>query len=122
MRLEDYSIGSPESRAAARALVQYRRSKQKRVQIVHGVRGPWRGEGDEPPDLPKASPWRENVDGTLFRMVYVPHVWIGPKEAIPVCPGCSRPYRKQSEYPNYPWIGYQANCVNEHVPDFSSLS
>jgi hypothetical protein len=117
---EDFPIGSLESRAAARVLLGRRQSKQTRVQFFHGIRGPWRGNGPEPPDLPRAYPWTECGDGKLVRVVYIPHVWIPRDEAAPICPGCSKPYRKDGDYPNFPFVGYQADCVDKHITDFSS--
>jgi hypothetical protein len=113
-----FPVGSLESRAAARTLLRQKRSQMKRMQFFHSVRGPWRGEGPEPPDVPRANPWTESGDGNLVRVVYVPHVWIGREEANPICPGCSTPYRKDDDYPNYPFVGYRADCVEKHIPDF----
>jgi hypothetical protein len=116
----NFPVGSPESRAAARTLVQRRLSQQKRCQFVHSVRGPWRGEGPEPFDVPRAHPWTEGRDGTLCRVVYIPHVWIGPEETPPMCQGCGTPYRKAREFRNYPLVEYRADCTDKHIPDFSS--
>jgi hypothetical protein len=38
----------------------------------------------------------------------VPHVWIARGEAAPICPGCGTPYRKATDYPNYPLVAYRA--------------
>jgi hypothetical protein len=114
-------IGSLESRAAARLLLRKRRKNKTRVQFSHSVRGPWRGTGPEPPDLPRAYPWSESADGTLVRVIYIPHVWVARDQAVPKCPGCGKPYRKGTDYPGYPFIGYKADCMDEHIPDFSSL-
>jgi hypothetical protein len=116
-KVGDFPIGSLESRAAARILLGQRWSKRERVQFFHSIRGPWRGEGPEPPDVPRANPWIESDDGKLFRVVYVPHVWTAREEATPTCPVCRTPYRKATEYPNYPLVGYRAECVEKHIPD-----
>ncbi len=121
LRVGDFPIGSPESRAAARVLLVQRRSKLTCRQFSHGIRGPWRGEGTEPPDVPRATPWVEGDDGILFRVVYVSHVWIARGEAAPICPGCGTPYRKAADYPNYPLVHYGAGCVEKHIPDYSSF-
>jgi hypothetical protein len=113
-------IGSLESRAAARILLGQRRKKQKRVQFAHSIRGPWRGEGPERPDLPRAYPWTESADGTLVRVLYIPHSWVARNEAAPICLGCGTPYRKDADYPNYPFVGYRADCMDKHIPDFST--
>jgi hypothetical protein len=119
LKVGDFPVGSLESRAAARVLLVQRRSKLTRLQFSHSIRGPWRGEGPEPPDVPRANPWVEG-DGKLFRVVYVPHVWVAREDAAPICPECRTPYRKATEYPNYPFVGYGADCVEKHIPDFSS--
>jgi hypothetical protein len=120
-KIESFPIGSLESRAAARVLLGQKRSKLTRVQFFHSVRGPWRGEGPEPPDIPKANPWFEGDDGKLVRVVYVPHVWVAREDAVPSCPECRTPYRKATDNPNYSFVGYRADCAEEHIPDFSSL-
>lgn len=112
-------IGSLQSRAAARTLLDQRRTKLTRFQFFHGVRGPWRGEGAEPPDVPRANRWVE-CDRKLIRIVYVPHVWVARKEAVPMCPECRTPYRKTTDYPSYPLVGYRADCFEKHIPDFST--
>ena len=115
----NFDLGSPESRAAARSIVRQRRSQQTRIQFFLSVRGPWRGDGPRPVDIPRAQPWIECPDGKLFRVVYVPHVWVARGESSPTCPECGTPYRKTREYPNYPLVGYCANCVERHIPDIS---
>jgi hypothetical protein len=119
-KLGDLPIGSLESRAVARLLLAQRQRNQTRLQFSHSIRGPWRGKGPEPPDLPRAGPWTESADGKLVRVGYIPHVWIGREETAPICPGCSTPYRKDTDYPGYPLVGYGAVCMDKHIPDFSS--
>jgi hypothetical protein len=118
-KIGDFQVGSLGSRAAARVLLGQRRSKLTRLQFFHSVRGPWRGQGPEPLDVPKANPWVEG-DGKLIRVIYVPHVWLAREEAAPICPACGTPYRKATDYPNYPLVGYRADCVERHIPDFAS--
>jgi hypothetical protein len=118
-KIGDFQVGTLGSRAAARVLLGQRRSKLTRLQFFHSIRGPWLGEGPEPADVPRANPWVES-DGKLFRVVYVPHVWIAREEAAPICPECRTPYLRATEYPNYPLVGYRADCMDEHIPDFSS--
>jgi hypothetical protein len=120
LKIGDFQVGTLVSRAAARVLLDQRRSKLTRLQFVHSIRGPWLGEGPEPPDLPRANPWVEGDDDTLFRVVYVPHIWVAREEAAPICPGCRTPYRKATDYPNYPLVGYRADCVEKHIPEFLS--
>jgi hypothetical protein len=120
LKIGDLQVGTLVSRAAARVLLDLRRSKLTRVQFFHSVRGPWRGEGPEPPDVPRANPWFEGDDAKLIRLVYVPHVWVVREATAPTCPECQTPYRKSTDYPHYPLVGYQANCVEKHIPDFST--
>jgi hypothetical protein len=120
LKVGDFPVGSLESRAAARVLLIQRWSKLTRLQFSHGIRGPWRGEGPEPPDVPRATPWVEEDDGTLLRVVYVPYVWIARGEARPICLGCGTPYRKDADYAGYSLVGHRANCLDQHIPDFSS--
>ncbi len=120
LKIGDFQVGTLVSRAAARVLLDQRRSKLTRIQFFYSVRGAWRGEGPEPPDVPRANPWMEGKDGKLIRLVYVPHVWVAREEAAPSCPSCGTPYRKVKEYPNYPLVSYRADCVEKHIPDFSS--
>jgi hypothetical protein len=118
LKIGDFQVGTLRSRAAARVLLGHRRSKLTRLQFFHSIRGAWRGEGPEPPDVPRANPWVEG-DGKLIRIVYVPHVWVARNKAAPICPDCGKPYRKASEYPNYPFVGYRADCLDKHISDFS---
>jgi len=120
LKIGDIPVGTLGSRAVARLLLGQRRSKLTRLQFFHSIRGPWRGDGPEPPDVPKASRWFEGEDGKLVRVIYVPHVWVAREEPIPNCPECRRPYRKTTDYPNYPLVGYRADCVEKHISDFSS--
>lgn len=117
LKIGDFRVGTLGSRAAARVLLGQRRSKLTRLRFFHSVRGPWRGEGPEPPDVPKANPLVEG-EGKLIRVIYVPHVWVARGKAAPICPGCRTPYRIATNYPDYPLVGYRADCVEKHIPDF----
>ena len=64
LKVGEFQIGTLRSRAAARVLLGQRRSKLTRLQFFHGIRGPWRGDGPEPSDVPRANPWIES-DGKL---------------------------------------------------------
>src|SRR5271169_1343198 len=118
-KIDDFQLGTLGSRAAARVLLGQRRSKLTRLQFFHSIRGPWRGEGPEPPDVPRANPWVEG-DGKLIRVVYIPHVWVAREKAAPICSECRMRYRKVTDYPNYPFVGYRADCIEKHIPDFST--
>ena len=70
----DFPIGSPESRAAARAMLEHAEAGRKRIEFVTNTWFACHGDGPEPPDWTKAwaTDWRLQLDGSLFRMVYVP--------------------------------------------------
>jgi hypothetical protein len=57
-------------------------------------------------------------DGKLVRIVYIPSAWIEREEAIPICAGCGKAYRKNADYPNYRLVEHQADCADTHIPDF----
>jgi hypothetical protein len=59
--------------------------------------------------------WQEWEDNMLGQIVYVPHVWIKPGEAVPACLDCGTPFKKTDEYPSL--IGYRANCMDKHDPE-----
>jgi hypothetical protein len=120
LKIGDFRVGTLGSRAAARVLLSQRRSELERLQFFHSVRGPWRGDGTEPPNVPRAYPWFEGEGGKLIRVVYVPHVWLSRGELVPSCPECRTPYRKDTDYTNYPLVGYRADCMEKHIPDFIS--
>ena len=63
-----YPVGSVESRAAARAMREWRHSTRKRVEYVSRIPS---GKDDS---RTRFSPWQERRDGTLSRYVYVPHL------------------------------------------------
>lgn len=110
MRPGDFPIGSPESRAAARMQLAHRNDGRKRWRITWSIPRP----GEDNSRI-RFSGWEEWGEGTLCQMVYVPHVWVKPGEAIPSCPDCGTPYKKTHEYPNM--IGYEATCVDKHDPE-----
>ena len=121
LKVGDFPVGTLESRAVARVVLGQRRSKLTRLQFFHSIRGPWRGDGPEPPDVPKANPWIEGDDGKLFRVVYVPHVWVAREEAVPSCPECrERPIEKPLTIPTIPsWATVQtAGQAHSGLLDF----
>jgi hypothetical protein len=72
LRPEDFPLGSPESRAAARMLVDCRKEQCRRIEIVTNACFP---DHDAPPrdrSRPYATPWRGTRD-CLMRMLYVPN-------------------------------------------------
>ena len=62
----DYPVGSPESRAAARALLEAKRAGRKRIDIVCRIPRP----GDN--GAIHFGNWIEKSDGSIFRISNVP--------------------------------------------------
>lgn len=62
----DYAVGSPQSRAAARALVERRFAARKRLEIVCSIPRP--GAVGEI----RIGEWIEGADGTIFRTSNIP--------------------------------------------------
>jgi hypothetical protein len=65
----DFPIGSPESRAAARAMLEARMKGMRRLQIVTNVRVFSYPDNSKP----HVTPWTETLDGCLMRFIYVPN-------------------------------------------------
>ena len=107
MRPGDFPIGSPESRATARLQLTQRNANRKRLRFVSNVFRP--GADNSRVDF---AGWQECPNGTLFQMVYVPHVWLRPGESVPTCPDCGAPFKKTREYPGM--VGFKASCMDEH--------
>jgi hypothetical protein len=57
-------------------------------------------------------------DNTFGQQVYLPHVWVKPGEAVPGCLDCGTPFEKTGEYLGM--VGFQANCMDKHVPELLS--
>lgn len=106
----DYPLGSPESRAAARAQLAHRRDSRKRIEVISNICRP--GEDNS---RVRFGAWQDCPDGKLFRMVYVPHLWLKPGDVVPTCPDCRMPFTKTSEHYNV--MGYESSCVDLHDPD-----
>ena len=62
-------------------------------------------------------PWQECPDGTLFQIIYVPHMWLKPGDAVPNCSDCGTPFKKTHAYPSM--VGFEANCTGRHDPELS---
>jgi len=106
----DFPLGSIESRAAARIRLIQLNDRRERIRIIRSV--PWHGEDNSRLNFGQ---WQESQDGTLTQIVYVPHVWAKPGEAIPTCPDCGTPFEKTKEYPGM--IGFRADCMDKHDPE-----
>lgn len=114
MRPENYPISSPASRAAARLQLARSNASRKRLRLVSHMPRPGTDEM-----LVNFGSWQECPDGRLFQMVYVPHVWLKPGDAIPTCPGCGAPFKKKHEYPSM--VGFEASCTSRHDPELSGM-
>jgi hypothetical protein len=66
MKPSDYPLGSAESRAAARSLLERRFAARKRIEDICSIPRP-HAEGTA-----HIGDWIEGRDGTLFRMCNVP--------------------------------------------------
>jgi len=111
----DFPIGSRESRAAARIQLSRRIDTRERTTIALSMPRP----GQDRTRV-QFDPWRECPDGTLWRLVYVPLVWLKPGDPIPTCPDCGTPFKKTSDYTGI--SPFHANCVAKHDPDLNGQS
>lgn len=110
MKPGDFPIGSAESRAAARMQLTRWNDSRKRLRIILGIPRP-REDGSRV----HFGKWQECPNGMLQQIVYVPHVWLKPGEAVPACPDCGAPFRKTREFPGM--VAFQATCMNTHDPE-----
>ena len=97
---DEFPVGSLESRAAARAMLDARDTNRRRVQLISNVNVNFaldREKSGSEARVPSADPWVECDDGTLFRMVYVPTIWERAPYSgeVPRCPACRAPYRRR---------------------------
>lgn len=73
----DFPLGSPESRAAARMKLTHRHDNRKRVQFISNVCSPSPIDGSVDDSTRfHFSAWLECEDGSLFRSVCWPGVWL----------------------------------------------
>jgi hypothetical protein len=75
VRPADFPVGSPESRAAARAAVEQRRASQKRREfvLIHSVPRPnYEGDPNFDPLGPIVHEWHMAEDGVLERHCSIP--------------------------------------------------
>ena len=66
-RPEEFPLGSTESRAAARAMLDAQRRAVRRVQIIHSIPHP-----NEDDSRPHVGHWQQWGEGGLMRLIYVP--------------------------------------------------
>lgn len=114
MRPENYPISSPASRAAVRLQLARSKASRKRLRFVSNIPRPGTDELHV-----HFGGWQGCPDGTLFQMVYVPHVWLKPGDAAPSCPDCGTPFKKTHEYPSR--VGFEASCASRHDPELSGM-
>jgi hypothetical protein len=105
-----FPIASLESRSAARLRLVRLMEGRKRIRFISNIR---MREADE--NRMHFGKWQDCKDGTLFQMVYVPHVWLKPGEEVPICPDCGTGFKKTSEYPGM--AGFVANCIDKPDPE-----
>jgi hypothetical protein len=114
MMPENYPIRSLASRAAARLQLARSKASRKRLRIVSNVPRPGTDSL-----LVHFGDWQECPDGTLFQMVYVPHVWLKTGDAAPTCPDCGMPFKKTHEYPSM--VGFASSCTSRHDPELLGM-
>jgi hypothetical protein len=110
MKPENFPVGSPESRAAARSLLIRRNGERKRLRIISSI-----PSGGQDNSRIRFGRWQEWGEDTLAQLIYVPHVWVKPGEPLPSCRDCGTPFKRTKEYPNL--VGYEANCFDKHDPE-----
>ena len=114
MRPDNYPISSPASRAAVRLQLARSKASRKRLRLVSNIPRPGTDEMHV-----HFGGWQECPDGTLFQMVYVPHVWLKPGDAATTCPDCDTPFKKTHEYPRM--VGFEASCASRHDPELTGM-
>jgi hypothetical protein len=80
----DYPLGSPASRVAARAMLEWKHKTREYMQLMslHPIHR-------TDTSRVQFGEWKEWPNGTLVRWLYVPHVWLKtPVEEVPRCPDC----------------------------------
>ena len=111
----DFPVGSPASRAAARAMLEWKRKTCERLQMVSFT--PIHGTDKSRVQF---SEWEEWPNGTSVRRIYVPQVWLRtPVEEVPRCPDCGAAFEKGAEYPGK--VEFKASCAAKHDPDRQNL-
>jgi len=120
LRPEDFPLGSPESRAAARVVLEARKEERPRAELISNVNLRW--DGPDWNKVPYAEPWMEGERRTFFRTVYIPTLW---KKApysgeVPCCPACSTPYQRYDDWKG--WVLFEASCLENHTTSQATVS
>jgi hypothetical protein len=110
--LRGFSIGSVESRAAARLRLALLEKNRKFVKMISSIPRPGKDNSRV-----YFGEWQKWDDHTFGRQVYLPHVWAKPGEAVPICLDCGIPFEKTGEYLGM--VGFQANCMDKHDPELT---
>ena len=108
----NFPIGSLESRSAARLRLIRLNESRERIRFIHNI-----PEHNADNDRMHFGAWQDCKNGKLFQMVYVPHVWLKPGDAVPTCPDCGTAFKKASEYPGM--VGFMAACMDKHDPELT---
>jgi hypothetical protein len=114
---EDFPLGSPESRAAARLRLARWNDSRKWLTLSYCDPRP----GDDPSRM-NFSPWKELPDGDLMRMVYIPSAWrilpAGqinvPDNHIPSCSECGVAFTEDGRHGIL--VRFMASCSDRHDP------
>lgn len=114
---EDFPLGSPASRAAARLLLK--RWNDSHKWLTFGYCEPRPGDDSSKVHF---RPWKELPDGDLMRMVYIPSAWrilpaCGANVAdndVPSCCECGASFVEEGRYGII--VRFVASCLDRHDP------
>ena len=90
----------------------YLKANSKLVRMISSIPRP--GEDNSHVSFGK---WQKWDDNTFGQQVYLPHVWVKPGEAVPICLDCGTPFQKTGEYLGM--VGFLANCMDWHDPEMA---
>ena len=110
--MRDFPIGSLESRVVARTRLARLIENRKLIRMISSIPRPGADKSRV-----YFGEWQKSDDNTFGQQVYLPHVWLKPGEAIPICPDCETPFKKTGEYLGM--VGFQANCMDWHDPEMA---
>jgi hypothetical protein len=71
MRPDEFPLGSAQSRAAARGVLESRKIDAPRLEVINHIPRPNR-DGQRDDTKPYAAPWQKIANGQLMRILYVP--------------------------------------------------
>jgi hypothetical protein len=105
--MKGFPIGSLESRAAARMRLAYLNENRKLVRMISSIPRPGADNS-----CVHFGEWQKWDHKTFGQQVYLPHVWVKPGEAVPICLDGGTPFKKTGEYLGM--VGFQAQCMDKH--------